>query len=462
MKSRHKSANLIGCLFIGDERPNLLLSLLAGAFVLGCLLGQLLRFPIFEGIHGIAIPLADALGKHFIWLLTFFVHPLVASSVWCAVTKNSKSFGVAFIALAFFAVTTGMALFWGTMAGIFFHPGVGLQFGSPGAAESALSGFEALCAFIAHPFTSLWSEISLLGLIAYMAAKAFICVPLLPKATREMNKLFEIMQDLCMRWMRTILRALPLAVFLMSLGLVGKSGLGFLANKVGRIVAADVMAMGLHQITLLAVLFALTGGAVFRYVKKMFPAYLVALGSRSSMGTLPTTMRCAGEYGIPERISNFIFPFGATINMDGTCAHIMIALMTILQAQGVDITLGLALKVGATVMAASVATAAAPGASISLMRSVIKSAMITVGIGIQENQIIEMIALFASIDFFSDALRTQTNLFGDSMAALFLKKLFVGINWKKYGWARSLSSTSDTIKERLEPLFCRLPSRRDE
>ncbi len=88
--------------------------------------------------------------------------------------------------------------------------------------------------------------------------------------------------------------------------------------------------------------------------------------------------------------------------------------------------------------------------------------MITVGIGIQEGQIIEMIALFASIDFFSDALRTQTNLFGDSMAALFLKKLFVDINWKRYGWARSLSSTSDTLKERLEPLLAKLPSRREE
>jgi Na+/H+-dicarboxylate symporter len=452
MKSEKRS--IVGLLFVNDEQPKLLLMVLGCMFILGSAFGWLVRFPALETFKIYLVPLAGALGGLFIWLLTFFIHPLVASSVWCAVSKNSKSFGIAFVAILFFAVSTALALAWGALAGVMLQPGVGLTFGDNAAALAALpEWYQSFLAFLRKPFNSLWSEIGLLSLIAYMAAKAFIFVPLFPNATIKMNGMFETMQELCMVFMKTILRALPIAVFVMSFNLVGDKGLGFLAEKVGRLLVADVMAMGLHQLSLLLLVYLFVGGAVLRFIKTMFPAYLVAIGSRSSMGTLPTTMKCAERYGIPERISNFIFPFGATVNMDGTCAHIMICLITILQSEGQPITIMTILQVGATVMAASVATAAAPGASISLMKSVIKAVMISLGVGFDESLIPAMVALFASVDFFSDALRTQTNLFGDSMAALSLNRLFEDINWSKYSWAVAVSSkmqgVSSWVSDRL-------------
>ena len=405
--------------------PMRLLLLLVFGFALGGLAGWGLTQPALADIRDPAVRLSGALGSCFLWLLTFFIHPLVAASVWVAVSKNSKSIGIALVAVLFFGITTAVALFWGSLAGFVFAPGEGLSFAVAGEAIGATpSTFDTVIEFIKEPFPSLWKQMGLLELIAFMAVKALIFVPLFPKPTQHLNKMFEIMQDLCMGWMQKILKVLPIALFFMAMSLVGEKGIGFLATKVGTLLVADAAALLMHQVTLAIVLFFMVGPRITRFIRTMAPAYLTALASRSSMGTLPTTMRCAHKFGIPEKISNFIFPFGATVNMDGTCAHIMICLMVMLQSINEPISVGMIATIGLTVMAASVATAAAPSASISLMGVVATTALKGQGVEISDAEIAKAIALFASIDFFSDALRTQTNLYGDSMASLFLTRIF--------------------------------------
>ncbi len=415
---------LLDYVFVDDSNPSRLLSALASAFLIGSLAGLLARLPFLATPGNYAIALASGLGGFFIWLLTLFIHPLVASSVWCAVSKNSKSVGIALTAIVFFAATTSIALGWGAFAGVLLAPGEGITFTVSERGDFP-AWFANSIAFLKSPFTTpLNSDVGLLGLIAYMAAKAFLFVPFLPQATARLNQMFELMQELCMAWMKHVLRWLPIAVFMMSMSVVGENGIGFLVSKMGKILAADMVALAGHQLTLLVLMALFFRGTIVAYLKTMSPAYLVAVASRSSMGTLPTTMKCATKAGIPESIRNFIFPFGATVNMDGTCAHIMVVLCVILQSLGVDITAAVIFKVGLTVMAASIATAAAPGASVSLLKSIIMAVSASLGLGIDAEQVPLMIALFASIDFISDALRTQTNLFGDTMVALVLARLF--------------------------------------
>jgi Na+/H+-dicarboxylate symporter len=48
-------------------------------------------------------------------------------------------------------------------------------------------------------------------------------------------------------------------------------------------------------------------------------ASLVALGTGSSIATIPTNLKAADEIGVPQEISRIVIPIGATIHMDGTC-----------------------------------------------------------------------------------------------------------------------------------------------
>lgn len=61
----------------------------------------------------------------------------------------------------------------------------------------------------------------------------------------------------------------------------------------------------------------------------------------SSAGTLPVTFRCLEEnLGIDKRVTRFVLPVGATINMDGTALYEAVAAIFIAQMNGVNLDPG--------------------------------------------------------------------------------------------------------------------------
>ena len=55
------------------------------------------------------------------------------------------------------------------------------------------------------------------------------------------------------------------------------------------------------------------------HFKKLCNPLLIAFSTSSAAATLPVTMRTAEErVGVSNRISSFVLPMGATVNMDGT------------------------------------------------------------------------------------------------------------------------------------------------
>ena len=414
-------------LFATSDDPARLLIVLVTMMTSALLLGQLLYDPEAVQPQDV-VRLAGALGALFIWLLTFFMQPLVAASVYNAISTNSKSVKIALSAIAIFAVTTASAVAWASVVGKWLIPGLGVRFPAPESADSTSNLFDQFVAFLSKPFAAPWAEMDLLKLIAMMAMGALIVVATSERVKGAADRMFAPMAKLTVDWMLRVLRGLPLAVFFMSLSLAGTHGLGFLLDQVRVILMADVLAMGLHVLGIFLILSVAWRGAVITYMRHMSPAYVVAFGSSSSMGTLPTTMRSAGRAGVPKSVADFIFPFGATVNMDGTCVGIMIRVMVVLEALGHSITWGDALMIGGTVMGASVATAAAPGASIALLRSVLVTAAVATGVeGVSQDQVaLVIVPFFAAFDFVSDRFRTLTNLVGDTFAAFVLTRFFRG------------------------------------
>lgn len=139
------------------------------------------------------------------------------------------------------------------------------------------------------------------------------------------------------------------------------------------------------------------------------PAQLLAFSTSSSSATLPVTMeRVEKKLGVPEEISSFVLPLGATINMDGTCLYQSVAAVFIAQALGLDLSIGQQLMIVLTATLASIGTAGVPGAGLVMLVIVLQS------IGVPTAGI----ALIIAPDRILDMLRTVVNVTGDATVTM--------------------------------------------
>ncbi|KAI2662158.1 Excitatory amino acid transporter 3 [Labeo rohita] len=94
--------------------------------------------------------------------------------------------------------------------------------------------------------------------------------------------------------------------------------------------------------------------------------YMVTVLSGSA--TLPVTFRCAEENNrIDKRITRFVLPVGATINMDGTALYEAVASIFIAQLNNLDLDAGQIVTISITATVASIGAAGVPNAGLVTM-----------------------------------------------------------------------------------------------
>lgn len=149
------------------------------------------------------------------------------------------------------------------------------------------------------------------------------------------------------------------------------------------------------------------------FFKAMRPVQLIAFSTSSSAATLPVTMECCEkELKIPEEITSFTLPVGATVNMDGTSLFQAVSVVFIAQIIGYNLTLMDQLAVILTTLLASIGTAGVPGAGVVMLVIVLQSINIP----------IEGIVLILGVERIIDMFRTVTNVTGDAVVTAMVAK----------------------------------------
>jgi len=104
------------------------------------------------------------------------------------------------------------------------------------------------------------------------------------------------------------------------------------------------------------------------FFKAMSPAQTLAFSTSSSAATLPVTMECVEHnLGVDKKISSFVLPIGATVNMDGTSLYQAVAVVFLAQLHMIDLTIGQQLTVVLTTTLASIGSAALPSAGLVML-----------------------------------------------------------------------------------------------
>ena len=145
------------------------------------------------------------------------------------------------------------------------------------------------------------------------------------------------------------------------------------------------------------------------FLKAISPAQLLAFSTSSSAATLPLTMeRVEEELKVSKKVSSFVLPLGATINMDGTSLYQAVAAVFIAQSFNIDLSITDQLSILITATLASIGSAAVPGAGL---------VMLTIVLGLFPQIPVEGIGLVFAVDRILDMCRTTVNVTGDATVA---------------------------------------------
>lgn len=151
-----------------------------------------------------------------------------------------------------------------------------------------------------------------------------------------------------------------------------------------------------------------------RHFQAMTPALLTAFSTASSSATLPITMDCVERRaGVSNRVTSFVLPLGATVNMDGTALYECVAAMFIAQAYGIELGFATQFTVVLVALLTSIGVAGIPAASLVAISIILAS------IGLP----VEAVGLILAVDRVLDMCRTSVNVFSDSCGAVVIGRL---------------------------------------
>lgn len=140
-------------------------------------------------------------------------------------------------------------------------------------------------------------------------------------------------------------------------------------------------------------------------------AMMVAFGTASSSATLPLTIACCEKRGISHKVTSFVIPLGATLNMDGTALLQVVAVIFLAQAYGVALTPLIIVQVALLAIVASSTSAGIPGAGL------ITIALVLNGLGLSPEQLVAGFAFLFTIERITDMMRTLVNVTSDAVVA---------------------------------------------
>ena len=173
-------------------------------------------------------------------------------------------------------------------------------------------------------------------------------------------------------------------------------------------------ALATHIFIVLSVYLRVLGKAnPLKHLRAMSPALLMAFSSASSNASLPLNMECLQHRaGVSARVTNFVLPLGATLNMDGTALYECVAAIFLAQAYGIELTFATQFTVVLLALLTSVGMAGIPAASMVAITVILGA------IGLP----IEALGLLFVTDRLLDMLRTSVNVYSDSCGAVIIAR----------------------------------------
>lgn len=400
----------------GTEKKKLgLTTVIFIALLLGAVTGLILHYWVPTGYIRDNLIIDGAfyvLGNGFLRGMRMLVVPLVFCSIVCGTMSigDTKKLGkVGVKTLAFYIVTTAVAITVAITIGNLINPGLNLDMSAIKVAETTVAEAKPFADVLldiipTNPISSL-AEGNMLQVIFF----ALIVGVILASQGERVSTVADFIAQgnhIMMEMTMIVMKVAPIGVFCLIAKTFASIGFdGFMPMI--KYMAAVLIALGVQCFGVyMGMLKGFTGMSPAKFVKKFLPVMGFAFSTATSNATIPLSIETLDKkMGVSKKVSSFTIPLGATINMDGTAIMQGVAVVFVAQAFGITLTPVDYLTVITTATVASIGTAGVPGVGL------ITLSMVFASVGLP----VEGIGLIMGIDRLLDMTRTAVNITGDAV-----------------------------------------------
>lgn len=429
-----------------DKKPahgNLATRILIGLIV-GATAGSLLNWQLaphsgapasesYERVKWFADNVATPVGQVFLRMLFMVVAPLVFCSLFLGVSGlgDLRKLGkIGMRTLAWFGLTTGLAVILGLLLMNTFEPGKQIDRAKAeeirqefkGEADKKVQAAKAGTGFSINTFVNIVpknvvrsasDDSDTLGLIFFALILGAAATAFPAEKIKPFVDWCQVLYDLCVKVLGYAMKLAPFGVAGLVFNVTSKLGIDVLV-ALGYYVFVALLGLAIHQFIVLGLLAKWMGGwPILDFFKRTRLLMTTAFSTSSSNATLPTTINTAvNEFNVPRPLAGFVLPLGATMNMNGTALFEGAVVLFLAQVIGMDLSLAQQAIVVCLAVLTAIGAAGVPGGSLPLL------ALVLTQVGIPA----DMLALVLGVDRLVDMARTVPNVTSDLICSMWVAR----------------------------------------
>ncbi|MEH6464106.1 MAG: dicarboxylate/amino acid:cation symporter [Shewanella psychromarinicola] len=305
------------------------------------LLSALLLGGLFGGlVPELAIKLKP-IGQIFLNLLFMIIVPLVAVSVMSSIAHITDLKKLGAILVSIMAVSIVMAIIPSVgvvLLALAYDPAQGVTLDLANTVDAASGSMDFVNLLTTNDFVGLLSKSNILALII-MSVIGGVAIGQSGEDGVRVGRMLDSVNTVIMKVISILMHAAPIglgAYFAATMASQDTELMGTFARAVGLF----FVAMAIY-LTLGSTLYAWIGGGVQgvrRFWQHMLEPAVTALGTSSSLATLPVTIRSAAKMGLNEQIAEISLPLLVNLNKGGAAAITALKIVFIYSLLGLDFT----------------------------------------------------------------------------------------------------------------------------
>lgn len=389
------------------------------------LLGSIIIGTIIGLIFGEKASILKPLGDIFINLLFMIVVPLVFFSISSAIAAMESIRRLGKIMgwmMTVFILTGIVASVYMLIALKIFSPGsnANIPLETPEDVEQLSLADQLVQTFTVPDFVDLFSRSNMLVLIIF-AVLVGVATGLAGDRGRPFAKLLSSGSEVFMKVTKIIMYYAPIGLGAYFATLIGEFGTALIGDYAKAVIIYYPVSVLYFFIGFTLYAF-LAGGkeGIVRFWKNIFAPAVTALGTGSSVATIPLNLEAAKKIGVPKDIRETVVPLGATIHMDGSCLSAMLKIAFVfgvfnLDFSGID-TFLIAIMVS---LLSGIVMSGIPGGGF------LGEMMIVTLYGLP----IQALPIISAIGVVVDPPATMVNSTGDTVASMLVTRKIDGKDW---------------------------------